>query len=144
MDLLEMFRNRWRERLSWRRCFSKLHLHSKLVLVISVSLILLGFLFFLIVEWSNPETLGGLSGKDKVLGALFQSVSTRTAGFNSISQEDSMGHRNSMTIILMFIGGSSGGTAGRNQDCHHCSPVDHGNLCSPRQAVYGSLRKAYR
>ena len=69
MDLLEMFRNRWRERLSWRRCFSKLHLHSKLVLVISVSLILLGFLFFLIVEWSNPEKMcirdrprGGLYG----------------------------------------------------------------------------------
>ncbi|MFR3483837.1 MAG: TrkH family potassium uptake protein [Clostridia bacterium] len=112
MDLLEMFRNRWRERLSWRRCFSKLHLHSKLVLVISVSLILLGFLFFLIVEWSNPETLGGLSGKDKVLGALFQSVSTRTAGFNSISQGGLNESSKFMTIILMFIGGSSGGTAG--------------------------------
>ncbi|MFR2464509.1 MAG: TrkH family potassium uptake protein [Clostridia bacterium] len=112
MDLLEMFRNRWRERLSWRRCFSKLHLHSKLVLVISASLILLGFLFFLIVEWSNPETLGGLSGKDKVLGALFQSVSTRTAGFNSISQGGLNESSKFMTIILMFIGGSSGGTAG--------------------------------
>ena len=100
MDLLEMFRNRWRERLSWRRCFSKLHLHSKLVLVISVSLILLGFLFFLIVEWS------------KVLGALFQSVSTRTAGFNSISQGGLNESSKFMTIILMFIGGSSGGTAG--------------------------------
>ena len=112
MDLLELFRNRWREGLSWRRCFSKLHLHSKLVLVISASLILLGFLFFLIVEWGNPETLGGLGAKDKVLGALFQSVSTRTAGFNSISQGGLNESSKFMSIILMFIGGSSGGTAG--------------------------------
>lgn len=61
---------------------------------------------------NTPETLGGLSGKDKVLGALFQSVSTRTAGFNSISQGGLNESSKFMTIILMFIGGSSGGTAG--------------------------------
>lgn len=94
------------------RAFQKLTLHSKLVLMITACLILGGFLFFFAVEYSNPKTLGPLSFMDKIWGALFQSVTTRTAGFNSIDQA-SMNHGSKfMTIILMFIGGSPGSTAG--------------------------------
>jgi trk system potassium uptake protein TrkH len=63
-------------------------------------------------EWSNPATFGPLSTKDSVVNGFFQSVTTRTAGFNAvdISGLDDTSHL--LTIVLMFIGGGSGSTAG--------------------------------
>ena len=111
-DLINVFRKYFKKEYSLKKAFQKLSLHSKLVLVITFVLIFGGGLFFFIVEYNNTGTLGELNLQGKTFGALFQSVTTRTAGFNSIKQEE-LSHASAfMTIILMFIGGSPAGTAG--------------------------------
>ncbi|WFD09510.1 TrkH family potassium uptake protein [Tepidibacter hydrothermalis] len=95
-----------------KRKFSKFNLHSKIVISISSFLILFGFILFFAIEYSNPDTLGNLSFKGKVLGALFQSVTTRTAGFNTIDLAAMKDSSKFLTVIFMFIGGSPGSTAG--------------------------------
>ncbi len=100
---LEIFNYRKARRLST---------HSKIVITITIALIVLGAIFMLIVEYGNPETLGNMSFGDKLLNAFFASVTPRTAGFNSISTTEMTMAGKLMTIILMFIGGASGSTAG--------------------------------
>jgi len=90
----------------------KLTLHSKLILTVTFVLLISGFIFFFVLEYSNPETLGNLSLKDKFLASAFQSVSPRTAGFNSIPTGGLRDSSKFLTIIFMFIGGSPGSTAG--------------------------------
>ena len=63
-------------------------------------------------EYKNPETLGMMNAKDKLLNAYFAAVTPRTAGFNSISTDGMSMAGKFITIILMFIGGSPGSTAG--------------------------------
>lgn len=94
------------------RKWSRLGLHTKLVLTISLGLLLVGTLFFFILEYSNPDTLGQMSFIDKVFAAIFASVVPRTAGFNSIDVSLMRESSAFLTIILMFIGGSPGSTAG--------------------------------
>ena len=65
-----------------------------------------------LVEYKNPETLANMNFRDKVVNAFFASVTPRTAGFNSISTDGMTMAGKLMTIILMFIGGASGSTAG--------------------------------
>lgn len=91
---------------------SKLNLHSKVVLLTSAILISIGMIFILLVESKNPETLGGLSIKGKLLASFFQSVTIRTAGFNTIDL--TIMHQSSIfvMIILMFIGASPASTGG--------------------------------
>lgn len=90
----------------------RLSLHTKMVFLITALLIGLGFVVFLLLEWNNPETLGGLSIKGKLLAALFQSVTPRTAGFNTVNIAGLTNASLLMTIVLMFIGGSPASTAG--------------------------------
>lgn len=94
------------------RNFKKFSLHSKIVVTMTIALLLLGFLFFFIMEFNNPETLGSLSLKGKFTASMFQSVTTRTAGFNTIQLDQMYDSSKLMTILLMFIGGSPGSTAG--------------------------------
>lgn len=94
------------------RSFRKLHLHSKLVLSITGLLLAFGFIFFFIMEYNNPKTLSQLKPASKVMAAMFQSVTARTAGFNTIDLTGISTPSVLVTIILMFIGGSSGSTAG--------------------------------
>ncbi len=98
--------------ISREKRFHKLSLHSKVVLFITGALLVIGFLFFLLVEYNNPETLGPLDFGSKLLASTFQSVTTRTAGFNTISQDSLTTPSKLMTIILMFIGASPAGTGG--------------------------------
>lgn len=112
LDLIKVTKLKFKNKLSLKNWFRKLTLHTKLVLVLTFSLISIGFIFFLIIEGTNPDTLGQLSLKEKLLGSLFQSVTTRTAGFNTMPLEDMSYASQFMTIILMFIGGSPAGTAG--------------------------------
>jgi trk system potassium uptake protein TrkH len=90
----------------------KLSLHSKLVLRITAMLIIASAVFILLLEWNNPKTLGVLPLRGKILASFFQSITTRTAGFSTLN----IGSMTQATllgmIILMFIGGSPGGTAG--------------------------------
>ncbi len=112
IDYIKMFKEKKKYQLSYRRAFHRLPLHTKLVTSITASLIIIGFLFFFIVEASNPATLGNLSLKEKLLGSMFQSVTSRTAGFNTLNLPGMNDASKFMTIILMFIGGSPSGTAG--------------------------------
>lgn len=95
-----------------RRSLRRLSLHSKLVLLTSAVLLVLGTIFVMVVEWNNPHTMGGLSLPGKILSALFHSVTPRTAGFNTLPTGMLMPATQLFTIALMFIGGSPGGTAG--------------------------------
>lgn len=90
----------------------RLSLHSKIVLTMTSILLAAGFVLFFVFEAGNPSTLGGLSAKGRVLAALFQSVSPRTAGFNTIDLAAMTDSSKLLTIILMFIGGSPASTAG--------------------------------
>lgn len=94
------------------RKFSKFSLHAKVVISMTILLILLGFISILLLEYNNPDTLGPLSWPQKLLAALFQSVTPRTAGFNTVDMAKYSISAQLMTIILMFIGGSPGSTAG--------------------------------
>lgn len=91
-----------------------LNFHSKLVLKMTAILVFGGMLFFLIAEHGNNATdsLGTLSPVQQWIAAFFQSVTTRTAGFNSISQSALNESSKIMSSILMFIGASSGSTGG--------------------------------
>ena len=95
-----------------RRPLSYLSLQSKIALTSTAVLLAVGFAAFLGFEWSNPATLGGHSLFDKVQMALFQSVTTRTAGFFTIPQEALTTPSALLSLVLMFIGGSPVGTAG--------------------------------
>lgn len=90
----------------------KLLLHTRIVLMVTAVLLVLGTLIFLLFEWNNPETLGGLPVWQRLGAAFFQSVTLRTAGFNSVSIEDLHGITKMLSIVLMFIGAAPGGTGG--------------------------------
>lgn len=89
-----------------------LTLHSKIVLAITAFLILAGAVLILIFEFDNPATIGNYSLFDKIQIALFQSITTRTAGFATIPQENLLNSSALACFALMFIGGSPVGTAG--------------------------------
>lgn len=87
-------------------------LHAKLVLFVTAGLILIGTVLFLLLEYNNPQTMGNLSLDKKILAALFQSVSPRTAGFNTIPIGQLRQASLFITIVLMFIGASPNSTGG--------------------------------
>ena len=95
-----------------RRGLRGLTLHSKIALTATAFLILAGAAVYLILEFDNPRTFGGFSVPDKIRMALFQSVTTRTAGFAAVPQEGLRGGSVLVTTLLMAIGGSPVGTAG--------------------------------
>lgn len=90
----------------------KLSLHSKLVLITTAILVFGGAILMLIFEYNNVDTIANMNIKDKLLNSFFASVTPRTAGFNSISTSGMTLASKFLTIILMFIGGSPGSTAG--------------------------------
>lgn len=90
----------------------KLTLHSKVVLIMTASLLLIGTLSFLLFESTNPETLQRMNFPAKLANSFFQSASPRTAGFYSIDMSKIRESTIFSMIIFMFIGGSPGSTAG--------------------------------
>lgn len=90
--------------------FSKVSLQTKIVVLISSILILLGAVVFLLLE--NGKLLYGLGIKDKLLISFFQSVTPRTAGFNTVAIGNLASPTLFFMIILMFVGASSGSTGG--------------------------------
>ncbi|OON95495.1 MAG: Trk family potassium uptake protein [Epulopiscium sp. Nele67-Bin005] len=100
------------DHFTWKQAFYKLALHTKLVWILTGLLIFGGFLFLYLVEHNNPHTLGNLSFSGKIYAAMFQSISPRTAGFNTIPLDELKEASQALIIGLMFIGGSPAGTAG--------------------------------
>ena len=93
-----------------RRRKRKMSLHAKMVWIMSLSLIILPFLSFVLVEWSR--SLQGFSIKEKILASLFQVITPRTAGFNTMELSSLHPAAVFMLISLMFIGASPGSTGG--------------------------------
>jgi len=94
------------------RRITGLSLDTKLVLLGSIALTVLGAVAFLACEYSRPGTLGEMGVGDKVANAAFHSVTTRTAGFNTMDYGEISDQSGIVTEALMFIGGASASTAG--------------------------------
>jgi len=94
------------------RAFRGLALHSKIALSMTAFLIVTGATLFLAFEYSNPLTMKNFSFFDKLQLSLFQSVTTRTAGFSTIPQQNLTNASAILSLFLMFVGGSPVGTAG--------------------------------
>ena len=92
--------------------FKHLTLHSKIALSSSVFLILAGAVLIFVFEYNNPDTIKDFSLFDKIQASVFQSVTTRTAGFMTIPQQNLTNPSSYVSLLLMFIGGSPAGTAG--------------------------------
>ena len=111
-DLLDAFKNLTKKKKAFSYIVKKLHIHTKLVLITTFILLFGGMLLILLFEYDNTATIGNLDFYHKILASLFQSVTTRTAGFLTISQSSLRPHTALTCMFLMFIGGSSIGTAG--------------------------------
>lgn len=111
-DIIENGRKLIRRELPGRWWFTGLKLHSRLAILMTVTLLISGTVFIFILEYHNPDTIGNMNPGQKLLASAFQSVTTRTAGFYTFSQ--GMMHEESKLFcaLFMFIGGSPGGTAG--------------------------------
>ena len=90
----------------------RLHTQTKIVLRVTLLLIALGTVVFFIAEYNNPATIGNENVFHKFLSSLFQSVTTRTAGYAQMDQASMTGVSKALSVALMFIGGSPGSTAG--------------------------------
>ena len=95
-----------------RKIFRHLTLHSKIAITFTIGLIFVGAILIFMFEYANPATIADMSVFDKIQVSLFQSVTTRTAGFASIPQENLTNASAVVSVILMVIGGSPVGTAG--------------------------------
>lgn len=97
--------------LDFRRT-RKLSLHSKVVLSMTAFLIVFGTIVIFIFEFTNQKTLASLDWQGKVWGSLFQSITPRTAGANSLDIAGLRQATQFFMVILMFIGASPGSTGG--------------------------------
>ena len=95
-----------------KRAFKKFRLNTKIILITTAILIVIPTFLFFIFEMNNPKTLGNMNLGEKVLASLFQVVSPRTAGYNTIELSQMYDSTKFLTIILMFIGGAPASTAG--------------------------------
>ena len=98
----DVARNKWH--------FKRYLLHSKIVLTVTFLLTVIGTVLFLLTE--NNAAFAGMSPLEKVLGALFSAVTPRTAGFNCVDTAALSNSGKLITMVMMFIGGSPGSTAG--------------------------------
>lgn len=101
----------WEELVRVRN-FRKFSVYTKMVLIGTAFLIVGGAFFIGWMEWDNPATLGNMEPWQRVLNSFFQSVTARTAGYASVDQAALTDGAKATTVLLMFIGGASGSTAG--------------------------------
>ena len=101
----------WNE-LYTTKSIKRISLHAKMVILVTAVLIIGGTILMFVFEHNNPNTMAEMSVVDKIMNSFFASVTPRTAGFNSIPTDGMTTAGKFLTIILMFIGGSPGSTAG--------------------------------
>lgn len=111
-DIVKGIKTWIHKKQSFSHVIQKLQLHTKIVLITTLCLIFGGALTILVFEYNNAGTIGNLDFYHKILASFFQSVTTRTAGFLTFSQSNMHPHTSLICMFLMFIGGSSIGTAG--------------------------------
>lgn len=110
-DVIKAFRT-VHEAEEKRSVWKLLSLHSKFVLMLTGALLCIGSVLFFIFEFNNPDTIGELGIGGKILASIFQSVTTRTAGFETVPQGSLTNASLLLCMVLMIIGGSPAGTAG--------------------------------
>ena len=108
-DVLRVMRLRRTKKV---RFFRDLTLHSKIAITATLILILAGTVLIFAFEYNNPQTIKDYTLLQKIEVSLFQSVTTRTAGFATVPQENLTNASAFVCLLLMFIGGSPVGTAG--------------------------------
>lgn len=96
--------------LKHTKTFHRLSLHSKLMIVGTLIINVIAFFIIFVLEYSNPATLGNLPLGEKLLGAYFQAVTPRTAGFNTIEIGNMTTGSLLLMLLLMFIGAGSAST----------------------------------
>lgn len=101
----------WKDLYEYRKT-KYLMLHTKLVLIMTAILIVLGSILFFVFESQNPATMAKLNLAGKINASVFQSVTPRTAGFNTIDLNGMKDISKLLSIILMFIGAAPGSTGG--------------------------------
>ena len=101
----------WEEMARVRK-FKKFSVYTKLVLLMTGAILLIGTAVILLLEWNNPDTLGPMPVWQKLLNAFFQTGTLRTAGFVTVDQALLQDATKVFSVFIMFIGGSSGSTAG--------------------------------
>lgn len=108
-DVIRVLQDAKRQKL---KCMRNLTLHSKIALWTTIILLTVGAIAIFIFEYNNPLTIKEYSFLEKLEVAFFQSVTTRTAGFATIPQQNLTNASAIVCLLLMFIGGSPVGTAG--------------------------------
>ncbi len=102
----------WDEMIEFIFHKKRLSVYTRFVLIISAVLLCAGSFLIFIGEFSNPETLGSMNFIDKLVNSYFQSVTTRTAGYDAMGNAYMRDFTKMICIMLMFVGGASGSTAG--------------------------------
>ena len=111
-DLTLTAKRIWKKEYPVGRALQKMRLHTKLALSMTGFLLIIGTIAIFAMEYTNPRTLGTMTTGQKWIASLFQAVTTRTAGFFTIPQDHFLPQSQLLSCMLMFIGGSPGGTAG--------------------------------
>ncbi len=101
----------WQDIINYRKT-KRFRTHTKLVFLMSAFLLISGALVFALLEWNNPATLASLNTFDKITNSFFQSITTRTAGFNSVDLAQTDSATKLFMTMLMFVGAAPGGTGG--------------------------------
>lgn len=111
-DLLHGIRSLIHRECTPKRAWQKLKFHTKVVISATLGLITVGTVLIFLFEFQNPATMKHLNIWEKFMASMFQSVTTRTAGFETVAQDALSEGSSLICMILMFIGGSPVGTAG--------------------------------
>lgn len=111
-DIKDQIKEMIHKRISLKKALKGLSLQSKMVLTMTSVLVLGGAVLIFIFEYGNPETIGNDPLGTKIIASLFQSVTTRTAGFLTIDQAAMTEGSTLLSLLYMVIGGSPMGTAG--------------------------------
>jgi len=111
-DIFEVFRQELKEKFKFRKMLKKLSLHTKIVLMMTIILLVLGTIIFYTLEHNNRYIMANDNFGGKLLKSAFQSTTLRTAGFSTIDQTELTTASKFISICYMFIGGSPASTSG--------------------------------
>lgn len=111
-DLWQSLKKVFRDRLPVKRVIRQLKFQTKIVLSISFFLIMFGTVLIFLFEYHNPATMKDLPLSGKLMASMFQAVTTRTAGFETVAQGALTDASSLVSMFMMIIGGSPAGTAG--------------------------------
>ena len=111
-DLWQSLKKILKDKIPVKRVIKQLRFQTKIVLSVSFFLIMFGTILIFLFEYNNPATMKDLSLPGKIMASLFQSVTTRTAGFETVAQGALTDASSLVSMFMMIIGGSPAGTAG--------------------------------